>query len=685
MKQKNRYIATLIILLLGLSGCATDEEKVSSKGTISIGVNLDTSVKTKAGENSQGPIKLTIVKSDKDGKPVPESPVYEYDLTTDGSREISLNADTYLLTAIVGNDPKGRPASEPYYVGTKIVDLTAGKTEKVTMDCKLTTAVIVVDYSGLYAYDAVGDYETIVVDSIENTALNITFCKGRDTKGYFVAGKTLSVTFRYEINGVWTEKKMPQITTLEEQHQYTIKYFINEGGPAEGTGSAGIGIEIKNPSEKDVQIDITIPLDLSVRIFPDETSAEIIGSVKTNTELKNASFEYKAKDDTEWTLVPLDSDLKAKISELKSGQLYNYKFTCAGNEKTGDFVTTPKISAWTSFAVPISENEDDIAGFSLMYKQAGASSWIKNNGLKLTGLIPGGSYEYMFVSPDGMERKPEGTFVTEVCKSLENGDFNVWNEYVTGKGTIFNPYKKTWFVGSKEEADAHDAFWDSGNMGTSQGLAAALGGVNPTSPVSDEKGGKAAYLYSQYVGINSSLGQFAAGNLYTGQFQGLVGMTGAKICFGRPFTSRPVKLIGRYKYKPATINYGGHEELAIGNEDKCAIYVALTDEEGLGKTAREVNTSTGSFIDYDVDPNIVAYGSISDDEAKGTPGWSEEAGIGWVNFSINIEYRSLTRTPKYIIVVASASKYGDYFTGGTSSAMYLDDFELIYGDNPVTQ
>ena len=34
--------------------------------------------------------------------------------------------------------------------------------------------------------------------------------------------------------------------------------------------------------------------------------------------------------------------------------------------------------------------------------------------------------------------------------------------------------------------------------------------------------------------------------------------------------------------------------------------------------------------------------------------------------------------PKYIIVVASSSKYGDYMEGGKGSTMWLDDLELVY-------
>ena len=75
--------------------------------------------------------------------------------------------------------------------------------------------------------------------------------------------------------------------------------------------------------------------------------------------------------------------------------------------------------------------------------------------------------------------------------------------------------------------------------------------------------------------------------------------------------------------------------------------------------------------------DVIAYGCLKSEEEKGTGEWQE--------FTIDLKYRDLTRTPKYIIIVASASKYGDYFTGSKSSVMYVDDFSLIYGDTPQVQ
>lgn len=50
----------------------------------------------------------------------------------------------------------------------------------------------------------------------------------------------------------------------------------------------------------------------------------------------------------------------------------------------------------------------------------------------------------------------------------------------------------------------------------------------------------------------------------------------------------------------------------------------------------------------------------------------------YIPFEINLEYKSTSRVPKYILVTASASKYGDYFTGGNGAVLWIDDLELLY-------
>ena len=208
-------------------------------------------------------------------------------------------------------------------------------------------------------------------------------------------------------------------------------------------------------------------------------------------------------------------------------------------------------------------------------------------------------------------------------------------------------------------------------------------------------GGKSAKLSSQFVGM-FGIGKFAAGNIYIGRYmETYTSPMGARIRFGREFTSRPTQLKGWYKYTRGTsIDRGDHnvEELKNSGGDKCAIYIALTDNEGLVddngvKTAYEVNNNKeGSPTRYTVDlseanKDVIAYGSITDEESKGS--FDESGKVVWKQFTIDLQYRDLTRKPKYIIVVASASKYGDFFTGSESSVMLIDDFELVYG-TPVT-
>lgn len=101
--------------------------------------------------------------------------------------------------------------------------------------------------------------------------------------------------------------------------------------------------------------------------------------------------------------------------------------------------------------------------------------------------------------------------------------------------------------------------------------------------------------------------------------------------------------------------------------DLCSVYIALVDNEGFtydGKNfAYEINGDLSgddpdnfkykNAIDFsENNKDIIAYGTLSDEEAKGTGEWQE--------FTIDLKYRDITRIPKYIIVVASASKYGDY-------------------------
>ena len=68
------------------------------------------------------------------------------------------------------------------------------------------------------------------------------------------------------------------------------------------------------------------------------------------------------------------------------------------------------------------------------------------------------------------------------------------------------------------------------------------------------------------------------------------------------------------------------------------------------------------------DPRVIAYGQFA----------SGKTVTDWQSKTIDIEYYNKEKTPTHILVVASSSKYGDFFTGGVGSTLVIDNMKLIY-------
>ena len=261
----------------------------------------------------------------------------------------------------------------------------------------------------------------------------------------------------------------------------------------------------------------------------------------------------------------------------------------------------------------------------------------------ITGLKASTTYVYR-VSVDGTaSEEKEVTTAAEIV--LTNGGFEDW--YKDDK--VWNPWLQS-----------GTSFWDTGNKG-----ATTLGESNsvPTDDTSTGTG-KAAKLESKFIGLGSA-GKFAAGNIFSGTYVRTDGTNGV-LSFGRSFTSYPTALKIHYKYTSAIINKTGDADYTYLKDrpDSCSIYIALTDwSEPL-----EIRTKKSERKLFDKnDKNIIAYGEFV--SGKSTSAYVEQ--------TIKLDYR-YQRVPKYIVVVASASKYGDYFTGGEGSTLWIDDFELVY-------
>ena len=290
---------------------------------------------------------------------------------------------------------------------------------------------------------------------------------------------------------------------------------------------------------------------------------------------------------------------------------------------------------------------------TFQYRIKGGSTWesvdATRNGdiitAQVSNLTPAKTYEYRAVSgttPSAVTKE----FKTENALVLPNAGFENWHK----DGDIQLVY------GSGEQM-----WWDNGNHGS------VKAGVNVTTQDTNFKhgGNSSIKLKSQFASI-MGIGKFAAGNVFAGDYVKTDGTDGV-IDMGRPIDSRPSKLTGYFRYVTGEVDYSNTELLPKGATDIGSIFIAIGDWDS--PVTIKTKKSERQLFDPN-DPHVIAYGELNQT--------ANTSGEGFVPFTINLDYRDTDRLPTYILIVASASKYGDYFTGSTASTMWLDDLELVY-------
>ena len=360
----------------------------------------------------------------------------------------------------------------------------------------------------------------------------------------------------------------------------------------------------------------------------------------------------------------INNGIKVEVDESTN----TYTFTLMLPEKSSISLVTGSVNAWSTFAwlsgsITSKSADFDSERLTFQWKKQADADWnempsneLANDGsdnitATLRGLTPNTAYEYRlcYVEDDNVIAGNPVAFTTESMISLYNGGFEYWwmdgkVAYPTEKGT---------------------SYWDTSNQG-----AASFGGSNTTETTEVvHSGSKAAKLESKYIVI-----KFAAASMYTGSFGQLVGTSGAKLNWGVPFTARPTALKGYMQYAPVAINRVGSNLPAgapgKGETDQCGMYCALLTE-----ALKVDNTDMKTFPDWEKDPRVIAYGALPIEQ-------NVHSGGQWKEVNIPLVYRDLTTKPTHLLVVFSASKYGDYFHGGEGSTLYVDDFSLEYGDDP---
>lgn len=619
--KKNWYTLIICCLVAALSACQNEEELLNSNvGYLRLQMGVNASVSTRAGEEIYNPKQIAVQIISEEGKVVKETSNWE---TEWEGEAIPLAVGKYTLKASsAGFDGKTSGFDKPYYAGNAEFTIEKDKEVNQKVTCTLANVKVTVHFDDSFI-DNFTSAKVVVDDNANNEGIDpLTFVMKETTQsGYFPVTDLQAVVTATNKFGV-TNTKTDLIENVKARDHYILNYKVGEG-------SGNINITV-DPTTRTYTYTFYIPTKPTTQLGAPVVNAwaklaYLTGTViSSEDELASSemSFQYRVKDAATWTTV----------AATPNGE--NYQAT-------------------------------------------------------ITSLQPNTTYESRMVYGEEEFVSDVTEFTTETATALYNGDFDNWYQN-----------QKAWYPIAETDATSFDnykgylnSFWDSGNLG------AATMGKNPTEEETSDvhtAGGSAAKLSSQFVGI-FGIGKFAAGNLYTGHYyETVMSPMGAKLFFGQAFTSRPTKLKGCFKYNRGTsVDYGDNpykSELQATGGDLCSIYIALADNEGVDgggqKYAFEIDNTLSAddpenfryknTIDFsESNPNIIAYGCISETEAKGTGSWQE--------FTIDLKYRSLTRVPKYIIVVASASKYGDFFTGSKSSVMYVDDFELVYDGEPSVQ
>lgn len=280
---------------------------------------------------------------------------------------------------------------------------------------------------------------------------------------------------------------------------------------------------------------------------------------------------------------------------------------------------------------------------------------------KLSDLKTDSEYTYRLVI-DEYTSPTELTFTTLSYPQLPNAGFEDWFE---GKADPSN-YDGTQLPCS----DPNNRFWDCGNHGSMKM------NINVTTPDETIKHSgrysiKLKSDFPNFVGV----GKFAAGNVFAGKYLKTDGTDGV-LGWGRPFeyTVRPKALKGYVRYEPQAVTDTKLDYVKEGDLDNGIIYIALVTGDTMDDAEFPgwpviVKTKTAQLFNPN-GSNVVAYGEKVFDSA--TPG------DGMIEFEIPLNDVNGSLEVKNIVVVASASRYGDYFTGGRGSTMWLDDLELVY-------
>lgn len=315
------------------------------------------------------------------------------------------------------------------------------------------------------------------------------------------------------------------------------------------------------------------------------------------------------------------------------------------------------------------------------YRQEGETEWKECD----STIVEGGSFQclidtlqplttYEYVAYTGEEETDPETFTTEDEVPVPNGGF----EFITPAGSFYE-----WYHPDAPAAPERTAWWGSGNGSKVMGISGSADmGYVITEPDETDKasGERSAKLISRWAVV-----KFAAGNLFSGYFAGLVGTKGGMVNYGRPFTLRPDSLKCCIKYHCGPINRISETDLPAdihvtpGQNDKCQVFIALGTWDykkygGSPECPVQVNTTNPTTKFAPDGESVIAYGEYTLDHST----LNAEGKEDWMEISIPFVYADNFTVPTHVVISFASSSLGDYFTGSDQSVLWVDDVRFVY-------
>lgn len=722
-------VAAVPALMSALSCSRTELSLLASRreGLLTLSCNVDQEVLavTRAGEE---PVLAVTVSETETGKVVRTVE----DHRTLADEPMVLPEGKYTVLAYAGDNIQAGFDS-PYYEGTTEVTVEAGAEAQAELTATIANVKVTVSRSETVT-QSFTDFSVTVSNGLPNGSLEYAD-ETLSSEGYFPCTGTLSWVLSITSSDGRSYTLSDDIQDVQPKEHYNIHFdvdgevFVDKGGLSSSSIKVTIDSRV-NESEHTVTIPIGTAVEPRIREMsglvdtrPDDagedygrpasyelrlTEADIAantpglfrieseaglnrvvvrgmaafsdGSLPDSLNLfdPNIALLYKASaaeagmtwtDGVQTGAKEMQVDFRPLFATLSVG---TYDLSVSALDRQRQYVLCRMVitvlpdmevqldeveegNVWSSFANVSAEykTESEPAGMTFQYRKTGDADWTvfpadqlvkegRKFSAKIAGLEPGTGYEVWAITDAEQNEANIASFVTEEETQLPNFNFDSWSDN-----------------GHSANAEG-TSFWDSGNEG-----ASTLNKYPTSQETGYVKAGSAVKMVSQFVGLGS-LGKFAGGNIYSGAYVETHGMSGASIDFGRPYTSRPSKLHGWYSYAPVVIDYaeGIHGDKK-GELDVGKIYVAL-----MSSGPFRVNNSTDpkTLFDPSAD-NVIAYGELNLDQSTGSE---------YKEFTIELDYRYEDVRPTYVLVVATASAYADYFTGGNGSILYIDEFEFIF-------